>query len=67
MNTEDLVAEAMKLKPEDRFILVESLIKSLDEPAKKLDDRWAEEAAQDLRPIGMERTETFQWRKYVLF
>lgn len=40
--------QALKLKPEDRFTLVEGLIKSLDEPDKKLDEIWAEEAEKRL-------------------
>jgi len=38
----------MKLKPEERLSLVEVLIKSLDEPDKKLDELWAEEAEKRL-------------------
>lgn len=49
MSTKDLLAEAMKLKPEERFTLVEGLIKSLDEPDKKLDDIWAIEAEARLK------------------
>lgn len=48
MSMKDLLAEAMKLKPEERFTLVEGLIKSLDEPDKKLDEIWAEEAEKRL-------------------
>ena len=49
MSTKVLLDEAMKLKPEDRFTLVEGLIKSLDEPDKKLDEIWAEEAEKRLK------------------
>jgi len=49
MGTKELLDEAMKLKPEERFSLVESLIKSLDEPDKKLDELWAEEAGKRLK------------------
>ena len=49
MSTKELLDEAMKLKPEDRLALVEGLIKSLDEPDKKLDEIWAEEAERRLR------------------
>lgn len=45
----ELLDEAMKLKPEERFILVEGLIKSLDEPDKKLDEIWAEESENRLK------------------
>ena len=49
MNTKKLLDEAMKLKPEERFTLVEGLIKSLDEPDKRLDEIWAEEAEKRLK------------------
>ncbi|MDH5666472.1 MAG: addiction module protein [Nitrospira sp.] len=49
MSTKDLLAEAMKLKPEERFTLVEGLIKSLDEPDKTFDDIWATEAEARLK------------------
>lgn len=49
MSTKDLLAEAMKLKPEERFTLVEGLILSLDEPDKKLDEIWATEAEARLK------------------
>ena len=49
MNTKKLLHEAMKLKPEERFDLIEGLIKSLDEPVKRLEDIWAEEAERRLK------------------
>ena len=49
MRTKKLLDEAMKLKPEERFTLVESLIKSLDEPDKRLDEIWTEEAEKRLK------------------
>lgn len=48
MSTKELLDEAMKLKPEERFTLVEGLLKSLDEPDKKLDKIWADEAEKRL-------------------
>lgn len=49
MITKKILEQALKLKPEDRFALVEGLIRSLDEPDKKLDDLWAEEAEKRLK------------------
>lgn len=49
MSTKELLDEALKLKPEERFSLVEGLIKSLDEPDKKLDEIWAEESEKRLK------------------
>jgi len=48
MSTKELLDEAMKLKPEERLSLVEVLIQSLDEPDKRLDEIWAEEAEKRL-------------------
>jgi putative addiction module component (TIGR02574 family) len=49
MSVKELLDEAMKLKPEERFTLIDGLIKSLDEPDKTLDEIWAEEAERRLR------------------
>lgn len=49
MSAKELLDEAMKLKPEERLTLVEGLIKSLDEPDKRLDEIWAEEAENRLK------------------
>jgi len=57
MSTKELLNEAMKLKPEERFTLVEGLIKSLDEPDKKLDEIWAEEAEKRLKAYREGRLE----------
>lgn len=48
MSTKEILEQALKLKPEERFTLVESLIRNLDEPDMKLDDIWAEEAEKRL-------------------
>jgi putative addiction module component (TIGR02574 family) len=57
MSTKELLEAALKLKPEDRFALVEGLIRSLDEPDKKLDDIWAEEAEKRLKAYREGRLE----------
>lgn len=57
MSTKELLEEAMKLKPEERFTLIEVLITSLDEPDKKLDEIWAEEAEKRLEAYREGRLE----------
>ncbi len=44
MSTKEILNEALKLKPGERFVVIEGLLKSLDEPDMRLDDIWAEEA-----------------------
>ena len=57
MGAKELLDEAMKLKPEERFALVEGLIKSLDEPDRTLDEIWAEESEKRLKAYREGRLE----------
>jgi len=48
MSTKDILRQAIGLKLEERFMIVEGLLKSLDEPDQKLDEIWADEAEKRL-------------------
>jgi len=48
MHSKEILAEALQLKAAEKFMLVEGLIKSMDEPDKLLDEIWAEEAEKRL-------------------
>jgi len=45
----EILEKALKLKPQDRFLLIEGLLQSLDEPDKDIDEIWAEEAEKRLK------------------
>ena len=49
MNIKEIIGQALELKPEERFIIVEGLLKSIDEPDQKIDGVWAEEAEKRLK------------------
>ena len=49
MKTKELLNKVMRLKPDERLTLVKALLMSLDEPDKKLDKIWAEEAEKRLK------------------
>jgi putative addiction module component (TIGR02574 family) len=57
MSTKEILEQALRLKPEERFIVVEGLLESLDEPDKKLDDIWAAEAEKRLKAYREGRLE----------
>lgn len=40
--------KALRLKPQERFVIIEGLLLSLDEPNKKIDEIWAIEAEKRL-------------------
>ena len=48
MGSKDILKLALVLKPEERFLIVESLINSLDNPDPELDAIWAKEAESRL-------------------
>ena len=48
MGSKEVLEQALKLKPNERFMVVEGLIKSLDEPDASIDAIWAEEAEKRL-------------------
>lgn len=57
MSSKEILKQAMALKPEERFLIVESLIKSLDQPDEKLDEIWAKEAEDRLNAYREGRLE----------
>ena len=57
MSGKKILEQAMVLKPEDRFMVIEGLLKSLDEPDRKIDEIWAEEAEKRLKAYRAGRLE----------
>ena len=49
MGSKEILEQAIALKPGERFLIVEGLLKSLDEPDKTIDEIWAEEAGKRLK------------------
>jgi len=49
MSSKAILDQAMALTPEERFRIVEGLLKSLDEPDRRLDEIWVEEAEKRLK------------------
>ncbi len=49
MGSQEILEQALQLKPNERFAIVEGLLRSLDEPDQKLCAIWAEEAEKRLK------------------
>ncbi len=49
MRSKEILEQALQLKAEEKFVIVEGLLNSLDEPDKHLDAVWAEEAERRLQ------------------
>jgi len=48
-NGESMLKRALLLKPQDRFLLLDGLIRRLDKPDKKIDEIWSAEAEKRLK------------------
>jgi len=49
MTSKDVLEQALRLTPDERFMVIEGIIKSLDEPDSSLDAIWADEAEKRLK------------------
>ena len=49
MSNTKILEEALRLKPQERYLVIESLLKSLDKPDEAVDEVWATEAQARLQ------------------
>jgi putative addiction module component (TIGR02574 family) len=56
--TKILISKALQLKPAERFIVIEALIKSLDIPDPQIEKAWAQEAEKRLKAYRAGRLQT---------
>ncbi len=63
MNNVEILEEALQLNPQERYMVVESLLESLDKPDKDIDDIWANEAQKRLQDYSKNKVETIPFNK----
>lgn len=48
MGTNEIIQEAINLKPQEKYLIIESLILSLNEPDRDIEKIWIEESEKRL-------------------
>lgn len=49
MSNKEIIESALKLSPPEKLLIVESILRSLDEPDKEIENVWIEEAEKRLK------------------
>ncbi len=49
MSSKEIIKNALKLSPQEKLLVVDSILKSLDEPDKKIEKIWLEESEKRLK------------------
>ena len=57
MNTKQLIDEAVSLPVAERALVVDSLLRSLNQPESEIDKKWANEAKRRLDELRSGRVE----------
>ena len=57
----EILERALKLNPADRYLIIEGLINSLDEPNKTLDEIWAIEAEKRFEAFKAGRVKSYSY------
>jgi putative addiction module component (TIGR02574 family) len=62
VTAKSILDQALRMKPADKFIIIEGLLNSLDEPDKTIEEIWAIEAEKRLKAYkdGNLKTVTYE-------
>ena len=63
MSNVDILQEALQLNPQERYIVVESLMQSLDKPDESVDTIWADEAEKRLQNYRDNKVQTISFEE----
>ena len=61
MSLAKIIDEALHLKPQDRYIIIDNLVKSLNEPNSEVDKVWIEESLKRLDAYKKGEVKTFSY------
>jgi len=63
MGINEIIQEAINLKPQEKYLIIESLILSLNEPDKDIEKIWIEESEKRLDEYNNENLKTLSFEE----
>jgi len=63
MSSLEVIDEALQLPPQERFLIVDTLLKSLDKPDEAVETLWEEEAKKRLQYYKEGKTDTIHFEE----
>ncbi len=63
MSNSQILQEVLQLNPQERYIVVESLLQSLDKPDDSIDSVWAKEAENRLQNYRDNKVKTISFEE----
>ena len=61
MSLNDIISEALTLKPQERYVIIENLIQSLNQPNSAIDKLWIEESTKRIQAVKDGRLKTVSY------
>ena len=59
MSNTEIIEKALKLSPKERFVIIDTLLKSLDRPDSEIEKIWEIEIAKRVKSYKEGKTKTF--------
>ena len=63
MSNLQIIEEALHLNPKDKFLIIDTLLKSIDEPDEKLNYVWEKESQKRLQSYKNDKTQTISFEE----
>lgn len=61
MSLSTIIEEALELKPQERYIVIENLVQSLNKPDKEIEKIWIEESKKRLETYKKGEAKTLSY------
>ena len=63
MSNLQIIEEALLLTPQDKFLVIDTLLKSLDKPDTELDSIWEDESEKRLQSYKNDKNQTISFEE----